>query len=942
MDSQNTPTSMFTAIHHDRNNSMVFVWYAGGARKVYKTRHRFYTPIQGEYNSKPSGMKDIYGKPVYEAVVSGKEEMEIRQKHSGKRNNLSELDIDYRTRWLQLNYQDTQDIRFSMSDFNICYLDIEVATKGKFPTAQLAEYPINVVTIYFSKEDRYYCFGLNREIKDETKQKLADAKCTWINCPTEADLLTQLFTTIGTGEVDILTGWNCDFFDIPYLVNRATKLGVDINLLSRLPGNYKSAYVSKRDDQLKIGGTEVIDHLKLYRKFNLSERDNYKLDTIGFTEVGERKAPLPDGYMSYIKYWDEFVWYNFKDCELLVKIENKKRMFETTIGACAEARVPFASIFEAKKMLVGFILNYLHRRNIVMPPLRENEREAFPGAYVYSTPGYYECLVSYDYRSMYPSIMMGANISPETKVTYPIDATIPDHVLEGLVRSPWTANGKRQVFYRKDVVGIVPDVVRVLFDGRTMLKNMKKKAEKAGNSADASYYDMKQQTYKILGNSLYGLLGNPYFQFYDIDNSASVTAFGRELITSTIAELTEYIENEFETDPIYPTIFDSTPKLSRELFGTFFNEDDEECYKRMSHGDTDSFFVKYDDIYQPYKDLVGKKVGVFVFKKNALVHKSEWDMQDDVIPPEAKRYFNNACKQYISYWDKTENDKKVGFFEDGLIFDGEYRVIFNRYSLTDFCRILDASIMESKLAEIMDRYASKWNYKENTLFLKREKCIRQAIVTAKKKYICYVESNEDVKYKELKFAITGLEIVRSSTTPFARKRILDLVKTLLKDRNKAEVRAKYLTMKTEFYDLVHENNLYEIAQPSGVKATPPKWLDYRAWPIEDKKKLDWRLRAGSVWNHLIEHDEVLSEIALEPIFEGSKVKFIKVAPNDYGISTLAFVGDKCPDRLLEIFTPNWDAQWKTGFAQTMGRLFKAVGWGENLEYDERDLMRQIF
>jgi len=103
----------------------------------------------------------------------------------------------------------------------------------------------------------------------------------------------------------------------------------------------------------------------------------------------------------------------------------------------------------------------LHKQGIVMPPLKENEREWFPGAHVYATPGYYEHLVSYDYRSMYPSIMMGANISPETKVVYAIDEIVPPEVLKTLVKSPWNANGKHQVFYRKDKLGIVPQVVKI-------------------------------------------------------------------------------------------------------------------------------------------------------------------------------------------------------------------------------------------------------------------------------------------------------------------------------------------------------------------------------------------------------------------------------------------------------------------------------------------------
>lgn len=938
---------MWTAIHHDRSKNLMFVWYTDGSRTASKTKHRFFTPVRGEYGSSPSGMKDIYGRDVYEVIVDGKSEMDIRNNHTGRHNHLSECDIDYRTRWLQKAYQDEEDIRFNVKDVNICYLDIEVATKGRFPSADKAEYPINCVTIYFSKWAKYYTFALNREINQETQQFFKDENCVYVNCIDERELLLELFRTIGENEVDILTGWNSSFFDMPYITNRAAKLDVSLKTLSRLPEQYKSVYISKQDGSLVIGGTEVIDFLELYKKYNFSERDNYKLDTIGFVEVGERKAPLPNGYMSYINDWDNFIRYNFQDVKLMTKIEKKCRMFDTTFTACSEAKVPFSAIFEAKKMLVGFILNYLHKQGIVMPPLKENEREWFPGAHVYATPGYYEHLVSYDYRSMYPSIMMGANISPETKIVYAIDEVIPADVLKTLVRSPWNANGKHQVFYSKDKIGIVPQVVKILFDGRTELKNMMKVANKAGNKDLADFYDMKQKTYKLLGNSLYGLLGNPYFQLYDIDNSASVTAFGKALITTTVEELNTYFEKELATNEKFNELFGYYAPIDKALKGKYENDDGVLTYRRVSHGDTDSFFVKYDDIYKPYKTNVGKSVEVLVFEGENVVERKLFAIENE---KDAKKMFNAMCIKYCSSWTdpETSDEKKKKSFVEGIVFGKKHRVIYNRFLLTDFCRMMDAGLMESKLAEFMLAYANYWNYYENTLFLKREKCIHQAIVTAKKKYICYVESNEDEKYidKETlvlkaKFAITGMEIVRSSTTPFARERILDLVKKMFKNMDKGEIRKEYLKIKQEFFDKIDKKEYYAISIPSGVKSTPPKFADYVSMEPSLKSKVDWRVRAGCVWNHLLETDEVMSTLPLEPIFESSKVKFIKVCENKYDLNSIAYVGDILPDRLFEIFTPNWDEQWEKTFAQTMDRLFEAVGWGDNLENDERDTMIEI-
>jgi DNA polymerase elongation subunit (family B) len=747
---------------------------------------------------------------------------------------------------------------------------------------------------------------------------------------------------------------NCDWYDNPFLMKRAALLEVDPKLMSRLPFGHKKCYEDKRTGKLVIGGTECLDYLKLFKQFSRNELDDYKLDTIGKAIVGEEKAPLPDGYQSYNNYWDDYVWYNIKDVELVVKIDEDQRLIETAIGACSEARVPFGHIFESKKILVGFLLNFLHKRGFVMPPLKENESKKFPGAYVYSTPGYYEELVSYDYRSMYPSIMMGANISPETKVTFPIDHVFTpeeEEYVKTLVKSPWDDWGTKKIYYRKDIEGIVPQVVKILFDGRTELKKEMKRLMKLGKNKEAEYYDMKQQAYKIFGNSLYGLLGNSYFQLYDLDNSASVTAYGVDLITSTIEDLVHYFENDFENDERYYNVFGEKPTLDKSLFGNYVNDKGQTIFNRISHGDTDSFFVKYSDIYPPFGQYEGKDVEIYVFKGNQLVSKQRFDLETK--EHDSKVHFNRMCSEYISDWDSTSNERKKKMFVEGIVFgDDDYRVIYSKFTLTDYSRIIDAALMEDKLDEIMQVFQGKWNYLHDTIFLKREKCIKKAIVQAKKKYICKTESNEDMRYYKkgtlepiLKYAVTGLEIVRSSTTPFARERIQFLIDIMLDEMDKKKSREELLKIKEDFFEITKSDNPYDICIPSGVGTDPPDYNYWSSLSEEQKKanKLDWRVKSGMVWNYLIETDPILSEMTLEPIAESSKAKFINVVrDNPYGVSKIAFVGKEPPQRLLELFYIDWEDQWQKTYGDTMGRLFEAVGWSSNLESDERDMMMDIF
>ena len=959
---------MWSAIYHDRDTDNLFLWYDDGTMEQKRIVNTFYTPNRGEFGAMPCGMKDIYGREMYAVQRHTTAEQDIRKRYIGPHNHLAEIDIDPRARFLQKHYDQSGMLKPDMRKINICFLDIEVETTGRFPMAHRAEYPINCVTIYFSATDNYFTYGVGRDIDDDVKQKMAAENCQYVLCESEADLLTRLFTEIGRNEVAILSGWNFTY-DTTYMVNRAQKLGIDIKLMSRLPAQFKKAWVNN-DGELQIAGTEVIDFLALYRKYTFSEEPSYKLDYIGGKITGEHKAPLPDGYKSWKNYWSQFIFYNWQDVRLLKMMEREVKMFQLCVTAAAEAHVPFSFVFESKKMLVGFVMNHLHKNGMVFPAYRQQAKEEYPGAFVYSIPGFYQWLVSYDYRSLYPSIMMTFNTSPETKVVKPMDYVMTAEERATLIESPWTHGGRYRVYFRKDKEGIVPQVTRLLFDGRASLKNKMKAAKKAGDHEMTAVYDMMQKVYKVLGNSLYGLLGSNFFPFYDVDNAASITAFGRNLIKFTIEQLAHYLNEEVSSDQRFVKAFGYVPEIDKSFLGTTMDSDGQLLYKRMSHGDTDSFYCKVGDLFEEFRKKQGTGTEVIVYKGHE--EEERWtfgNSEEDEL--ESRKCFNRMCNKYAhDQWHDPENraiDKKTGLskvkimFHDGIVWGKGYRIIYNRYRLTDFCRIMDAVILEEKLDEFMLAYAMKWGYLTNELFLKREKCIYKAIVTAKKKYICEAESNEDIVYLDKEpvkdetgkvvqigsmeltpdFAVTGLEIVRSSTTLFSRERMMDMVKLMLKTMDRGVVRERLLDIKREFFQAVSDGKYAYISMPSGMKEEPVPYQVQVHLPHEELAKLDWRRRAASVWNYLIEFDPILSKEPYEPISAGEKMKFIKVADNQFDVSIICYTGEECPQRLIDMFHVDWDAQWKVSVAQILGRLFTAVGWPEDLEYDESDAMLEL-
>ena len=173
-----------------------------------------------------------------------------------------------------------------------------------------------------------------------------------------------------------------------------------------------------------------------------------------------------------------------------------------------------------------------------MQKIRDNNEEKFIGAYV-KPPivGKYEWIYDLDLTSLYPSIIMTLNISPETKIgkinnwdandflkgkvdSYTIgDDTITKENLKKYLEDSKFSVSSNGVLYRTDKVGCIPGILDLWFAQRVKYKNEMKKYGKSGNKEKYAFFHKRQLVQKILLNSLYGVLEFAAFRFYDIDNA---------------------------------------------------------------------------------------------------------------------------------------------------------------------------------------------------------------------------------------------------------------------------------------------------------------------------------------------------------------------------------------------------------------------------------------
>ena len=260
---------------------------------------------------------------------------------------------------------------------------------------------------------------------------------------------------------------------------------------------------------------------------------------------------------------EKFIEYNLVDVELVVDFDKKLQFIDLCRGICHAGHVPYEDFVYSSKYLEGALLTYLRRRNLVAPnkpadrqermqAIRDNNEEKFIGAYV-KPPivGKYEWIYDLDLTSLYPSIIMTLNISPESKIgkiqdwdsnkflkgevdTYYIgdDSISKENLRQFLDESKYSiaSNG---VLYRTDSVGCIPGILDLWFQKRVEYKDEMKKFGKSGDKEKYAFFHKRQLVQKILLNSLYGVLGLPAFRFYDVDNATAVTTTGQTVIKST-------------------------------------------------------------------------------------------------------------------------------------------------------------------------------------------------------------------------------------------------------------------------------------------------------------------------------------------------------------------------------------------------------------------------
>ena len=402
---------------------------------------------------------------------------------------------------------------------------------------------------------------------------------TYVQCESETHLLKEFLVFWERHQPDVITGWNTEFFDIPYLCNRISKLFGEEELKRLSPWGVvfsKDIYKMGRNHQVyAIQGVAALDYFDLYRKFTYTAQESYRLDHIAFVELGEKKAGNP--YETFRDWYQQdyqsFIEYNIQDVEIVDKLEDKMRLIELCLTMAYDAKVNYTDVLGTVRYWDILIYNYLKEKNIVIPQKKKQEKATqFEGAYVKDPiVGMHKWVMSFDLNSLYPHLIMQYNISPETLVnggTKIIDGMV-DKILDGKVKSNkdycMTPNG---ALFRRDIKGFLPEIMEKVYNDRVKYKKLlleaKQEFEDTGDPAilkRISRYENIQMAKKISLNSAYGAIGNSYFRYFDLLVATAITTSGQLSIRWIEKALNIYLNKILKTDKVDYVIASDTDSV---------------------------------------------------------------------------------------------------------------------------------------------------------------------------------------------------------------------------------------------------------------------------------------------------------------------------------------------------------------------------------------------
>jgi len=725
---------MYSSIYFSPRESQVYCWEYENGRKVLNKHPAPLFFYVKDTNSKDSEYKTIFGDPAKRVeFTSWRKYKDAIERYREWGTQTFESDVAIETKFVITNYL---GLELKVPKFDVHFLDIEVHSEVGFPRPEDANSPITIITTWSTKHEKFFIFA--EKDFDESFITAAGEKCEKFIFDKEEDMLKEYMFWVKTEHPDIMSGWNSNGYDIPYIINRCRKLfgykenekgyteedgAADISPLGVIRNRKVMIDEFNFEIKYEIAGINLLDYMEVFQNYTFQEQESWKLGHIANLELGESKVEFIGSLADLYKDWQKYVEYNVQDVRLLKKLDAKKKFLNLLVTFCYGCRVPFEHYVKTTKVLDGAFLSKLAEEKVVLPDVNRKlveemklKKEKYPGGFVkHPEAALHEWVLSFDATSLYPSIMMGWNISPETKISV-IDKkhvkplmkylskgehsdeevsilkqrmTIPE--LGELIKDKKWCLAANGAIYKTDVQGVIGRFVKEWFNKRKEYKKKMLKAKDAHDEAKASEYDGLQHNFKILINSVYGYLGTPHSRFFDWDNAVAVTMTGRAITTTCISAIDGY--------------FKSDAWINNKKYNNG-SEPNKQIDNTIIYGDTDSLYISFGRIL--------KSFGFDYESKH----------------PE-------AVKNYIIFGQEKTNEE----FYDKLSKEEREKLEEKADSIQNFAsNIINGAMKSLTIGHL--------NTPENLIYFKREAVASRSIfLEAKKHYVMWFSTRKVLSWK---------------------------------------------------------------------------------------------------------------------------------------------------------------------------------------------------
>ena len=395
------------------------------------------------------------------------------------------------------------EIQFDEAIINISKIDIEVRSDDGFPKPEDALHEITAICVKNNIDDTYHVWGLKPW--DDEKKKVKE-RVEYKQFRDEQSMLVDFVKWWVQNMPDIVTGWNCRPFDIPYIVNRLIRLFGEKFVEQLSPWGHveeKETLIKGRPVKYyEIMGVAQLDYMDLFKKFTThtyGNQESYSLGHIAHVVLGETKYVYDDFEnlaAFYEKDHQSFIDYNIRDVELVSRIDDKLGLIQLVLTLAYIGGVNYSDTLGTTAIWDSIIFRDLARKHIAIPPQKPSSKTSYPGGYVKEVEkGLHDWVCSFDLNSLYPNLIVQYNMSPETIIEGVTTQMHPAILIEERPFTPagdsiMAANG---VHFRSDVVGVIPRMVTEIIDKRVILKKAKLAEEKELQAAKLELAELQKQ-----------------------------------------------------------------------------------------------------------------------------------------------------------------------------------------------------------------------------------------------------------------------------------------------------------------------------------------------------------------------------------------------------------------------------------------------------------------